>query len=45
LREIVRGYEAKNKDALANPQALDYYRDLDELQRQRQRHRKSRAAS
>jgi hypothetical protein len=33
LREIVRGYEAKNKEALANPQALDYYRDLDELQR------------
>jgi succinyl-diaminopimelate desuccinylase len=34
-REIVPGCEAKNKEALANPKGLDYYRDLDELQRQR----------
>ena len=27
----MRGCEVKNKEALANPQALDYYRGLDEL--------------
>ncbi len=33
VRDIVHGRDVKNKEALANPQALDYYRDLDELQR------------
>ena len=32
VRDIVHGRDVKNKEALANPQALDYYRDLDELQ-------------
>ena len=33
VRDIVHGRDVKNKEALANPQALDYYRDLDELHR------------
>lgn len=33
VRDIIHGREVKNKEALANPQALDYYRDLAELQR------------
>jgi acetoacetyl-CoA synthetase len=31
VRKIIHGDEVKNKDALANPEALDYYRDLEEL--------------
>ena len=33
VRDIVHGREVKNKEALANPEALDYYRDLEELRR------------
>jgi acetoacetyl-CoA synthetase len=32
VRQIIHGQPVKNKDALANPQALDLYRDLPELQ-------------
>jgi acetoacetyl-CoA synthetase len=32
VRDIVHGREVKNKEALANPEALDYYRALTELQ-------------
>jgi acetoacetyl-CoA synthetase len=32
VRDLVHGREVKNKDALANPEALDYYRGLAELQ-------------
>jgi acetoacetyl-CoA synthetase len=31
VQNIVHGREVKNKDALANPEALDYYLDLPEL--------------
>jgi len=31
VTKIIHGEEVKNKDALANPGALDYYRDLPEL--------------
>ena len=31
VREIVHGREVKNKEALANPEALDLYRDIPEL--------------
>src|SRR5688500_6959066 len=31
LRDIVHGREVKNKEALANPEALELYRDLPEL--------------
>jgi acetoacetyl-CoA synthetase len=31
VRDIVHGREVKNLDALANPEALDLYRDLEEL--------------
>jgi acetoacetyl-CoA synthetase len=33
VRDIVHGRDVKNKEALANPQALDYYRDLEELRK------------
>ena len=33
VRDTVHGREVKNKDALANPQALDYYRGLEELRK------------
>ena len=33
VRDIVHGREVKNQEALANPEALDYYRDLEELRR------------
>jgi acetoacetyl-CoA synthetase len=33
VRNIVHGREVKNVDALANPEALDLYRDLPELRR------------
>jgi acetoacetyl-CoA synthetase len=32
VRDIVHGREVKNKEALANPEALELYRDLPELQ-------------
>jgi hypothetical protein len=32
VREVVHGRAVKNVDALANPQALDYFRHLPELQ-------------
>ncbi len=31
VRNVIHGLEVKNKDALANPEALDYYVDLPEL--------------
>jgi acetoacetyl-CoA synthetase len=31
VRKVVHGEEVKNKDALANPEALEYYKDLEEL--------------
>ena len=33
VRDLVHGREVKNKEALANPQALDYYRGLAELRK------------
>ncbi len=33
VRDIVHGREVKNKDALANPQALDYFKGLEELRK------------
>ena len=30
--EVIQGLEVKNKDALANPEALDNYLDLPELE-------------
>ena len=32
VRDVVHGREVKNKEALANPEALDLYRDLAVLQ-------------
>jgi acetoacetyl-CoA synthetase len=32
VRDVVHGRPVKNKEALANPEALDLYRDLPELQ-------------
>jgi len=32
VRKMVHGEEVKNRDALANPEALEYYKDLEELQ-------------
>jgi len=31
VRDIVHGKEIKNKEALANPEALEFYKDLDDL--------------
>jgi acetoacetyl-CoA synthetase len=31
VREVIHGREVQNRDALANPEALEFYRDLDEL--------------
>jgi acetoacetyl-CoA synthetase len=31
VRDIVHGREVKNKEALANPEALEHYRDLEDL--------------
>jgi len=31
VRQVVHGQVVKNTDALANPQALELFRDLDEL--------------
>ena len=33
VRDVVHGREVKNKEALANPEALDLFKGLDELQR------------
>ncbi|WP_276199939.1 acetoacetate--CoA ligase [Chelatococcus sp. XZ-Ab1] len=33
VRDVVHGREVKNKEALANPEALDLYRDLPELKK------------
>ncbi len=33
VREVVHGRPVKNREALANPEALDLFRDLPELQR------------
>jgi len=33
VRDVVHGREVKNKDALANPQALDYFKDREDLHR------------
>jgi acetoacetyl-CoA synthetase len=33
VREVVHGREVKNKEALANPEALELYRALPELAR------------
>ena len=32
VRRVVHGQSVPNKDALANPEALDFYKDLEELQ-------------
>ena len=32
VRDVVHGREVKNKEALANPEALELYRDIAELQ-------------
>jgi acetoacetyl-CoA synthetase len=31
VRKVIHGQEVKNKDALKNPEALDYFADIDEL--------------
>ena len=31
MRDIVHGREVKNSEALANPQALELFRDLEKL--------------
>jgi len=33
VRDVVHGRDVKNKEALANPEALDLYRNLAELAR------------
>ena len=33
VRDVVHGREVKNKEALANPEALDLYKDIPELAR------------
>jgi acetoacetyl-CoA synthetase len=33
VRNVIHGLNVKNKDALANPEALDNYLDLPELKR------------
>jgi len=32
VREVIHGREVKNKEALANPEALEFFRDRPELQ-------------
>ncbi len=32
VRNVIHGQEVKNKDALGNPESLDFYKDLKELQ-------------
>ena len=31
VRNVIHGQPVKNTEALANPEALDYYRDLEDL--------------
>jgi len=33
VRDVIHGREVKNKEALANPEALDLYRNIAELAR------------
>jgi acetoacetyl-CoA synthetase len=33
VRDVVHGRDVKNKEALANPEALDLYRNIAELAR------------
>ena len=33
VRKVIHGQEVKNKDALKNPEALDFFAELDELNR------------
>jgi len=32
VRNVIHGWPVKNTDALANPQALEHYKNLPELQ-------------
>jgi acetoacetyl-CoA synthetase len=32
VRKVIQGQEVKNKDALSNPEVLDFYADIKELQ-------------
>jgi acetoacetyl-CoA synthetase len=32
VKKVIQGQEVLNKDALSNPQALDYYENIKELQ-------------
>jgi acetoacetyl-CoA synthetase len=32
VKKVIQGQQVLNKDALSNPQALDYYADIKELQ-------------
>ena len=32
VKKIIQGKDVSNRDALANPEVLDYYRDIPELQ-------------
>ena len=32
VRQVIHGQEVKNKEALANPESLDYYKNISELQ-------------
>ena len=32
ITDVIHGREVKNREALANPEALDLYKDLHELQ-------------
>ena len=31
VRNLIHGEEIKNRDALANPESLEYFKDLEEL--------------
>ena len=33
VKKMIHGREVKNKDALKNPEALDFFAHIDELQR------------
>ena len=32
VRDVIHGREVKNKEALANPEALDLFKDIEDLQ-------------
>jgi acetoacetyl-CoA synthetase len=32
VREVIHGREVRNREALANPEALEYFRNLRELE-------------